>query len=216
MLSGCTHINRLTKANEHKQVGKEHSSNTTTQYSVLTSLFSPTRLPSCQRGSGRSVRSRPWAGDVSRVCDRCFRSCLVPVLSAQRPERAGTSQRQSGPPWEAPEGNKERSYRVARSPPENRNRKRTVPWAQRPQARCSTGSSNLWNTKNYILNLEALGAQKGSNHSNRASLSVSNSSNHCCRTYIITALKRRDGSFKVQFGHKRHVFLVSQVKVAWQ
>lgn len=40
------------------------------------------------------------------------------MLSVQRPEQAGTSQRQSGLPLEAPESNKERSYRVARFPPD--------------------------------------------------------------------------------------------------
>lgn len=40
------------------------------------------------------------------------------MLSGQRPGRAGTSQRRSGLPLGAPEGNKERGYRVAGVPPD--------------------------------------------------------------------------------------------------
>lgn len=80
-------------------------STTVTQYSVLTSLFSPTHLPSCQRGSVRRV-SRRWAGDATL---RQRGSRVLPGLSVRRPGRAGTSQRRSGLPSEAPGWDKERS-----------------------------------------------------------------------------------------------------------
>lgn len=155
VLSGWTHMNRLT----HTE-GEKENNITSTLSSLLcftyltktfkiqkpTSLFSPKHLPSYQKGSVKRVSSL-WINTVSSctlIWEElwCICTCAFCATSSTSWNFSDTVRSSFGGSCI----NQSSCKFIRRNSFLLRNRKWKVilPWVQKPQAQCSTGSSNLW------------------------------------------------------------------------